>query len=227
MKVLIVDNNIDRDSWGAENLVRYARKVAGATVFVRRAPENDLPVDPLGFDRIVLSGSKTSAMEDGPWIARLHDFIRRSVNENKPFLGVCFGHQALARALGGSQTVRKAAEPEYGWTAIRLNEKSELTQNIPRDFYSFSAHYEEVSSLPKGMRRLASSAACQIQACQLETKPVFGIQFHPEKDAEEAKKILLERKKKKEPKQLLNPEKTDTLYDPKIAETLFDNFFKL
>lgn len=231
MRILIIDNNIDPQSWGASDLCRFARQVQGGITYVRRAPHDDLPADPSFFDRIVVSGSKTSAMDQSPWVSKLHQFIRQSIDLGKPFLGVCYGHQALACALGGMTSVRKAATPEFGWTRIELTQPdSPLTRDLPRSFYTFSSHYDEVAQLPPGMERIARSEHCEIQACQLQGKPVFGIQFHPEKSLEDAKKVLAERKKSKEPKEpknLFHPNESDQLFDPKLGEALFRNFFQL
>lgn len=227
MRVLIIDNNIDQDAWGSSDLCRFARLASGASVFVRRAPQGDLPKSPTGFDRVIVSGSKTSALEDAPWINQLFEFIKKTIAHQIPFLGVCYGHQALVRALGSKEHLRKADSAEFGWTQIQVQEQSPLMKGLPNQFFSFSAHFEEVHLLPRGMKRLASSEACQIQACQLENRPVYGIQFHPEKSIQEADKILLERKKKKIPKILLHPNESQKLYDPKIGDILFKNFFEV
>jgi GMP synthase (glutamine-hydrolysing) len=227
MRVLIIDNTIDPISWGSHELVKYGKLVPGATLHVRRAPHDDLPKSPEGWDRVIVSGSKTSAMEDAPWIERLLEFIRRTVDMKKPYLGVCYGHQSLVRALGGKERVRLADRNEHGWSKIRLLEDSALTQGLKKEFYSYSSHYDEVYSLPQGMRKLASSEDCDIQACQLERLPVFGIQFHPEKTADDAKKSLGEHQKKGKPEYLLYPNDTDKLYQPEVGETIFGNFFKL
>jgi GMP synthase-like glutamine amidotransferase len=123
--------------------------------------------------------------------------------------------------------VRKSDVAEFGWTEIQILEPSPLLEKIPASFYSFSAHFEEVSLLPKRMKRLASSKDCEIQACQLENLPIFGIQFHPEKNLQETKKILMERKKIGTPPFLLNANRSEELYDPKIGETIFKNFFQI
>ncbi|MGZ3699992.1 MAG: type 1 glutamine amidotransferase, partial [Bdellovibrionota bacterium] len=186
MKILVIDNNLDRDCWGAEDLRRLLRSFSGATAHVRRAPQEDLPRDASGFDRIVVSGSRTSCLADAPWIEKLLEFIRGAVTRGTPLLGVCYGHQALVRALGGTEMVRKSAADEYGWSRIEVLEDSPLLKGVGKRFYSFSAHSEEVRQLPRGMKRLARSEACEIQACWLEGKPVYGIQFHPEKDVSDA-----------------------------------------
>lgn len=226
MRLLVIDNTLDPTSWGSSDLARFGRLVPGTTVFVRRAPHEDLPESPRSFDRIIVSGSRTSCLEDAPWIAGLHDFVRRAIDEGKPYLGVCYGHQTLIRALGEKSQVRKAARPEYGWTRIELLERSRLFEGLPGEFHTFSSHQEEVSRLPAGMTLLARSEDCPIQACELADKPVFGIQFHPERDAEGADRSFREWKKKGE-KQLLHPSRTSELYDAKVGETIFGNFLRL
>lgn len=227
MKILIIDNTIDNDSWGSYELARFGKLAPGATVYVRRAPHDDLPRSATAFDRLIISGSRTSAMEDAPWIARLHDFVRKALNDSKPVLGVCYGHQTLARVLGGKEMVRRAAHPELGWTKIDILETSPLLSGLKDSFYSFSSHYDEVGTLPPGVRLQARSADCGIQSFQLIDRPVFGIQFHPEKDLPGARKTFAAKKKNGEGKILLHPERSEELYDPKVGETIFGNFFKL
>ncbi|OFZ53683.1 MAG: hypothetical protein A2428_17330 [Bdellovibrionales bacterium RIFOXYC1_FULL_54_43] len=227
MRLLIIDNNIDPDSWGARNLRRYLRLVPEATAYVRRAPHDDLPRDPRNFDRVIISGSKTSALDDAPWISRLHDFIQRTLDLRKPLLGVCYGHQSLARVIGGKAHVRRAAEAEFGWTTIEITEPSPLMEGLPQSFYSFSSHFDEVGELPKGLKRLARSESCEVQAFQVEKYPAFGIQFHPEKDLASAEATLAERKRLGIPDRLLYPNKGKELYNSRIGDTIFGNFFKL
>ena len=224
MRVLVIDNTIDRQSWGSPELVRFGRLFPGAIVHVRRAPEGDLPLSPKDFDRIILSGSKTAAMDDAPWISSLHDFILRTLDLGRPFLGVCYGHQSLVRALGGKDTVRRAAEAEFGWVKIQSLEAAPLFKGMPKEFYSFGSHFDEVSKLPKGLKKIARSEDCEIQAIQMENQPVFGIQFHPEKNLAEAEKTLEERKKKGIPQRLLHAQKGKDLFDPQVGESIFRNF---
>ncbi len=228
MKILIVDNNIDQNCWGASDLRQLALASApGSTVYVRRAPHGDLPKNADGYDRVIVSGSKTSALEDAPWIDALLEFIRRTVDQRKPLLGVCYGHQSLVRALGGKQTVRKAEEAEIGWTQIEVLEDDPLLKGIPKSFYSFNAHYDEVATLPGALKRLARSSACELQAVRVRELPAFGIQFHPEKDAADAKKTFAETLKKSARQALLHPKESEKLYDPAIGKTLFTNFLAL
>lgn len=225
MRILIVDNNLEPTSWGAADLKQYATRVTGATVAVRRAPHDDLPKNLLDYDRIVLSGSLTSVLDDTPWISHLDEAIRTWVNAGKPFLGVCYGHQALSRALGGKQAVRKGVTPEFGWTQIEMLEDAPLFKGLPKSFHSYSSHYDEVCNLPKGIKRLARSERCEVQACQLEDRPVFGIQFHPERDLETATRSLEKRIKDKKPEPILRMKDGPKLFDSKVGDLIFGNFF--
>jgi len=158
--------------------------------------------------------------------------MRKAVSENKAVLGICYGHQSLIRALGpehdqGKALVRRAERAEFGWSLIKTLHPSPLLAGLPEEFYSFSSHFDEAAELPAGMKRFACSEDCEIQACQLEGHPVFGIQFHPEKDLPGANRTLAYRKKVGKPEILLRPELGSKLYDPKVGETLFRNFLTL
>lgn len=230
MQILIVDNNIDPDSWGASELCQMARLVPGSLIRVRRAPHDDLPRDARSFDRIIVSGSKTSVLEEAPWISKLEEFVRHAVQEATPLLGVCYGHQILARALGSKQSVRKTEHGEFGWAKVELlpgAEKSPLMKKIPKSFHTFEWHLDEVCELPSGMRALARSEACPIQACQLEGRPAYGVQFHPERAFEEAEKSLKRRFKENPKARFLNRQLGKKLFDAKIGEAIFRNFLEM
>ncbi len=223
MRILVIDNTIDQTSWGSSEISRLAAKAPGSTVYVRRAPHEDLP-SISKFDKIIVSGSKTSCLEEAPWITKLDEAIKQALNENKALLGVCYGHQALNRVVSGTDKLRRGQEAEFGWTEIETVAESNLLNGLPKKFYTFSAHFEEVAELAKGMRHLARSKDCHIQACQLETRPVYGIQFHPERTLEGAKFTFAERKKLGTPKILLRPNDSEKLFDSTVGEKIFLNF---
>lgn len=231
MRILIIDNNINPDCWGASDLCKFGAIIPGAAIYVRRAPHDDLPALNSSrnlrerYDRIIMSGSKTSTLDDSPWVHRLHEFIRGAVEQNIPLLGICYGHQALVRAMGGKEMVRKAKEPEFGWSEIEILKPSPLFQGLPQKFHSFSSHFEEVGSLPSSMKHLARSAVCEVQAFQLDDRRVFGIQFHPERNVPEAKKTLAERKK--QGIKLIRPDDSDRVFDAKVGELIFKNFLTI
>ncbi len=222
MKVLIVDNNIMMDSWGAGELVALATRTAGTTVVVRRAPQEDLPAVSVAWDRIILSGSVTDATDQSPWVLKLDDWIRGHLEKGTPMLGVCYGHQAICRAVGGVKTVRRAKQSEFGWARINVLKANPLFEGLPEQFCSYSSHQDEVSELPAGFEVLASSQRCAIQAYRMTGKPVYGIQFHPERTLEAGEASM--RKRRAEGKSLLTEVSGKEAYNPKVGQTIFHRF---
>jgi len=224
MKVLIIDNTMDLDAWGSSDLKRYVTRAPHRTAFVRRGPHADLPNTIRGFDRMIISGSRTSCLEDSPWVSHLDELIREAASLGKPILGVCYGHQALNRALGSRNHLRTAARGEFGWTEIEVLERAPLFEGLPDRFWSFSSHYEEVCELAKGMRLLARSSGCGVQACRYEDLPIYGIQFHPEKDLAETRRSIAKWKKDHRKDMISHPEKCEKFYDSKVGDIIFENF---
>jgi GMP synthase-like glutamine amidotransferase len=224
MKVLIIDNTRDADSWGSADLRSFVTKSPDRTAFVRRAPDEDLPTSVRDYDRIILSGSRTSCREEGAWISKLDRLLQEAIRESRPILGVCYGHQALNRALGGREVLRRAPKGEFGWTEIEVLERAPLFEGLPDRFWSFSSHFEEVAELPKGMRLLAKSAECGIQACRLEDLPIYGIQFHPEKDRASTEKSIASWKKDERKDFILHPTASAKYYNGNVGERIFGNF---
>lgn len=215
MKILLIDNNITPSYWGARDLRRYGALAPGSEVHVRRAPHDDLPESPAPYDKIIVSGSLTAATDDAPWIDRLLDFIRKAIELKKPYLGICYGHQVLARAIGGKTFVRRAEKGEFGWTKIQTTEDNPLFAGLPKEFYSFESHFDEVTALPPGLKNFARSETCPIQACQFRDLPIFGIQFHPEKDGTDPGDL----------KHVRHSSENKKYYRQEIGETIFKNFF--
>lgn len=230
MKILLIDCTMDPSSWGSTELQKSIIEsgVAG-TLYTRRAPHDDLPKNPKSFDRIVISGSRTAAKEEAPWISSLMAFIRSTIEDKVPTFGVCYGHQIIARTMGGLEAVGRSSTPEFGWAPIEVTDSSAFTSGLPKKFHSFCAHYDEVKLLPKGFKRLMRSDRCDIQAYQVENHPIFGVQFHPERGPDGTVGTFKELLAKKEGKgdHIINPDKGPKLHDPNVSATLFRNFLKL
>lgn len=227
MKVLVIDNNVDPRCWGSSDITAFARYFPGSEWSVRRGPHDDIPRSASGFDRVILSGSLTAATAEAPWISNLETFIRRCIDGGVPLLGICYGHQMIGRVVGGMDHVRRAERDEFGWSRIEVLEPSMLFDGLGDSFHSFSSHCDEVSRAPKGLKVTARSEICPIQAFEMTDRPVFGIQFHPEKTLEEGRVTFNERKKKGKAKEFLNHLKAAKLFSPKVGETIFRNFLAL
>lgn len=137
------------------------------------------------FSGIIGMGGNAHAWEEGvPLLEAERDLLHDAVEESVPVLGICLGGQLLARALGGN--VREAEQPEIGWLDIAPTEDAaddpvlgHLT--APTGVYQW---HHDVIVLPPGARRLASSPLAENQAFRADGKNAWGIQFHPEVDAQ-------------------------------------------
>lgn len=221
MRILIIDNNIDQP-WG---LCGDFRRYLEGEVIVRRAPQRDLPPNgPRGFTHVILSGSKTSCLDGSPWTQDLMKYVREAVDAGVPTLGVCYGHQIIAKTYGGESILRASPKPEIGWVEIRQTVPNPVLEGLPAKFHTFQSHFEEVTKLPAGFVTTAESDRCAIQAFFVEKKPLFGIQFHPERNAEEGQQSI-DRQKKTTPEScIFGDGKAKSVFTENVARTIFRNF---
>jgi len=148
-----------------------ARRGFGLETF--RVDEDAAWPDPRAFEFVVALGSSASAAGGGPpWVDRVIEFLRAADAADVPVLGICFGAQALAAALGGC--VHKLARPEVGWVTVRSNDD----ERIPSG--PWLAWHEDGFTLPPLGYELASNAFGVQAFCHCRH---LGVQFHPEVDA--------------------------------------------
>ena len=96
-----------------------------------------------------------------------------------PILGICAGHQFMARFFGGE--VKTSKIPEFGKIELTVfKEDDPLFEGVPRESIVWESHNDEVSVLPEEFELLAESESCKIQAMRHKEKPFYGLQFHPE-----------------------------------------------
>ena len=95
-----------------------------------------------------------------------------------PILGICAGHQYMARFFGGE--CEEAKIPEYGKVEIEVVERDVLFVNVPEKMIVWESHNDEVIRMPPDFVLLASSENCTVQAMRHKRRPLFGVQFHPE-----------------------------------------------
>lgn len=138
----------------------------------------ELPNDPAEQDAWLVSGSYASSYDDDPWIISLLNLLRNLDAARAPTVGICFGHQALAQALGGN--VRRSDE---GWgVGVQSAELISSEDWIPPSYDKFDivySHRDQVVTLPRDARLIASSAHCPIAAFAVRDH-LLGIQGHPE-----------------------------------------------
>lgn len=137
------------------------------------------------FAAVIISGSNAMITDNHAWILRAENWICEAVASGIPFLGICFGHQLLAAALGG----KVGDNPngiEVGSVDIHLQPHSAsdaLFADMPQIIPSHVSHRQSVLRVPPGAVHLASSAMDANHAFRYG-KNVWGLQFHPEFTAE-------------------------------------------
>lgn len=186
LPILILDAYLDQLG-GARS---FQRLLGGRPAQVLRTTRDPLPRDASAFSAILMSGSAASLLAPPTWVAPTLALLRNSLEHGIPVLGVCFGHQMLAEAAFGAGTVRRASRGELGWIEIVREAPDPLLDVLPPRFSCFASHLDEVAATPPGMRVLARSEACAVQAFRVEDRPAWGVQFHPEMELEEASALV-------------------------------------
>lgn len=129
----------------------------------------------LGTQGLVLSGGAPRIGLD----STLGNCAEYLDNAEIPILGICAGHQYMARHFGG--TVKPSMIPEFGQVELTLtNDNDLLFESVLKKSIVWESHNDEVTVLPKNFINLAESENCKIQAIRHKKKHFYGLQFHPE-----------------------------------------------
>jgi GMP synthase (glutamine-hydrolysing) len=166
--VLVVD-------LGAQYAQLIARRIRECHVY-SEIVAHDLPLEQVKAKRpagIVLSGGPASVYEEGAPVVDPGLF-----ELGVPVLGICYGHQLMARALRGE--VAATGQREYGGTTLLLDEPGVLLQDLAPEEQVWMSHGDAVVAAPQGFRVTAHTESIPIAAMEDRERGLFAVQFHPE-----------------------------------------------
>jgi GMP synthase (glutamine-hydrolysing) len=168
-EVLVLD-------FGGQYSQLIARRIRECGVFAELLPAN-VDVERIKARKpkaLVLSGGPASVYEDGA-----PAFPTQLLDLGIPLLGICYGMQAMALALGGK--VEGAEAGEFGRTELTLREDGgRLLGGLPEEQNCWMSHRDIVRAAPGGFTPLASSPSSPVAAYENSARGLYGIQFHPE-----------------------------------------------
>ncbi|MEN9752553.1 MAG: glutamine-hydrolyzing synthase [Actinomycetota bacterium] len=166
--VLVVD-------FGAQYAQLIARRVREAGVYSEIVPHSVSAAEVAAKNPLALifSGGPASVYEPGS--PQLDPAI---LELGIPTLGICYGFQTIAKALGG--TVDPTGIREYGATELSLKEPGDILENQPYEQICWMSHGDQVTAAPAGFEVLASTDTTPVAAFANRTKRIYGVQWHPE-----------------------------------------------
>jgi len=159
--------------FGAQYAHLIARRIRQLRVFSEILDPNSSVKALKGAKGIILSGGPASVYEkDAP------KFNKKIFSLKIPVLGLCYGHQLMAHALGGK--VEKGKVREYGFAELEIKKNAGLFNGLSQKETVWMSHGDKVEELPPGFEAIASTVDCENAAVANEEKKLFGFQFHPE-----------------------------------------------
>jgi GMP synthase (glutamine-hydrolysing) len=177
--------------------------------------------DAVDVDAVVVTGSRASVYWEKPWIDETRQWVRAAIDDGLPVLGICWGHQLLADALGG--TVEPMGEYELGYRTVR-HTGADLFEGVPREFTVFTTHSDAVTELPDGAELIAEN---DYGIHGFRHGRVYGVQAHPEYDPETAESVVRQKDLPDERIESVCAGITDEAYaEAKAATAIFGNFRK-
>ncbi|MDR1384479.1 MAG: glutamine-hydrolyzing GMP synthase [Planctomycetaceae bacterium] len=165
-------------NFGTQYLQLIARRIRECHVFSKIVPHT------ITADEIRKAAPKGIVFSGGPKSVYDCDAFQcdpEIFDLEIPILGICYGLHLTVNSLGGK--VQATAEREYGRATLALNDAGincPLFRGMPTNHQIWMSHGDHVAEIPDAFELLASSESCPICAVQHRTKPIFGVQFHPE-----------------------------------------------
>lgn len=174
VRILVLDNY---DSF-VYTLNGYLQQLGAQTEVIRNdaISEEELPKVLENFDALLISPGPGTPASAGLSIPA----VKHALKTDYPVFGVCLGHQAIAEAMGAR--VESAPELMHGKTSKVRHEGSLILDGLPQDFLATRYHSLAVvrDTVPEDLVVTGQTESGVIMSLQHKTKPIYGVQFHPE-----------------------------------------------
>lgn len=148
----------------------------------------EYPADIDEVDAYLITGSKSSVYDDKPWIPPLINFVQEIAERGKKIVGICFGHQLVAQALGG-KTEKSSKGWGVGLHTHTFTETPDWHDGGAEQLNILVSHQDQVVENAKGARVLAGSDFCENAVCQIDNQ-ILTFQGHPEFVPEYSREIM-------------------------------------
>jgi GMP synthase (glutamine-hydrolysing) len=182
LKIVVVNNYKETNQ--TEKAVQNIEKCTGQSVEKIDYKEPDLysRVVESEPDLVILTGS--SALLAKPRTRELFqpemDLVRKA---KFPVLGICYGHQIIGSAFGAP--MRDLGQMLRGYEKVSVVRKHPLFDGLPSDLVVAESHRQELTKVPDEFQHLAQSTTSKVEVMVHQSKPIYGVQFHPERSNDE------------------------------------------
>ncbi|MEN1941212.1 glutamine amidotransferase [Luteimonas sp. MJ246] len=166
---------------GFAHWIRTAAGLSRDEIEVVDVQSGDTPQSHRGYAGVLVSGSGAMVSDREPWSERAADWLRDAAHAGAHVFGICYGHQLLAHALGGTVADNPRGR-EMGTVAIVPGPEAgndPLFAGLPERFLAQATHLQSVLALPPAAIGLASSDLDDVHAFRWGDA-TWGVQFHPE-----------------------------------------------
>jgi GMP synthase (glutamine-hydrolysing) len=182
LKIVVVNNYNEPNQ--TERSIQNIEKSTGQSVerIDYRAPDLHSRIADSGPDLVILTGS--SALLSKPRTRELFqpemDLVRMA---EFPILGICYGHQIIGSAFGAP--MRDLGQMVRGYEKVSAVRKHPLFEGLPSDLVVAESHRQELTRVPDEFQHLAQSTTSRVEAMVHRSKPIYSVQFHPERSNDE------------------------------------------